>query len=63
MLVRQTRLVHLLPVSLPIGSWLGVEITCRVYKPRRPRESPLFRLVEQHIEERSPGAAGRPLTL
>jgi hypothetical protein len=28
-----------------------VEITCRVYKPRRPRESPLFRLVEQHIEE------------
>jgi hypothetical protein len=28
-----------------------VEISCRVYKPRRPRESPLFRLVEQHIEE------------
>jgi hypothetical protein len=28
-----------------------VEITCRVYKPRRPRESPLFRLVEQHLEE------------
>jgi hypothetical protein len=28
-----------------------VEITCRVYKPRRPRDSPLFRLVEQHIEE------------
>jgi hypothetical protein len=28
-----------------------VEITCRVYKPRRARESPLFRLVEQHIEE------------
>jgi hypothetical protein len=22
-----------------------------VYRPRRPRESPLFRLVEQHIEE------------
>ncbi|HYN05564.1 MAG TPA: transposase zinc-binding domain-containing protein [Vicinamibacteria bacterium] len=28
-----------------------MEITCRVYKPRRPRESPLFRLVEQHLEE------------
>jgi Transposase zinc-binding domain len=28
-----------------------VEISCRVYRPRRPRESPLFRLVERHIEE------------
>jgi hypothetical protein len=28
-----------------------VEICARVYRPRRPRESPLFRLVEQHIEE------------
>jgi haloalkane dehalogenase len=28
-----------------------VGITCRVYKPRRPRESPLFRLVEQHVEQ------------
>jgi hypothetical protein len=28
-----------------------VEIICRVYKPRRPRESPLFRLVEQHLGE------------
>jgi hypothetical protein len=28
-----------------------VEITCRVYRPRRPRESPLFRLVEHHIED------------
>jgi hypothetical protein len=28
-----------------------VEITCRVYKPRQPRESPLYRLVEQHLEE------------
>jgi hypothetical protein len=28
-----------------------VEITCRVYKPRRARESPLFRMVEQHLEE------------
>jgi hypothetical protein len=28
-----------------------VEITCRVYRPRRARESPLFRLVEQHLEE------------
>jgi hypothetical protein len=28
-----------------------VEIGCRVYKPRRPRESPLYRLVERHLEE------------
>jgi hypothetical protein len=28
-----------------------VEICARVYRPRRARESPLFRLVEQHIEE------------
>jgi hypothetical protein len=28
-----------------------VQICPRVYRPRRPRESPLFRLVEQHIEE------------
>ena len=28
-----------------------MEITCRVYRPRRPRESPLFRLVEQHLGE------------
>ncbi len=28
-----------------------MEITCRIYKPRRARESPLFRLVEQHLEE------------
>jgi Transposase zinc-binding domain/Putative transposase len=28
-----------------------VEISCRVYKPRRARESPLFRLVQQHLEE------------
>jgi hypothetical protein len=28
-----------------------VEITCRVYRPRRACESPLFRLVEQHLEE------------
>jgi hypothetical protein len=28
-----------------------VEITCRVYRPRRARESPLFRLVEQHLEK------------
>jgi hypothetical protein len=33
------------------GSWLGVEISCQVYKPRRPRDSPLFRLVKEHIEE------------
>jgi hypothetical protein len=23
-----------------------------MYKPRRPRESPLYRLVERHLEER-----------
>jgi hypothetical protein len=34
----------------PPGFGLGVEISCRVYKPRRPRESPLYRLVEQHLE-------------
>jgi hypothetical protein len=28
-----------------------VEISCRVYKPRRPRDSPLFQLVEGHLEE------------
>jgi hypothetical protein len=28
-----------------------VEISCRIYRPRRARESPLFRLVEQHLEE------------
>ena len=33
------------------GFGLGVEITGRVYKPRPPRESPLFRLVEQHLAE------------
>jgi len=28
-----------------------VEISCRVYKPRRARESPLYRLVEQHLDQ------------
>jgi hypothetical protein len=28
-----------------------VEISCRVYRPRKPRESPLYRLVEGHLEE------------
>ena len=28
-----------------------MEICSRVYRPRRVRESPLFRLVEQHLEE------------
>ena len=28
-----------------------MEITCRVYRPRKPRESPLFQLVERHLEE------------
>jgi hypothetical protein len=28
-----------------------VEITCRVYRPRKPRDSPLFQLVERHPEE------------
>ena len=28
-----------------------MEIGARVYRPRRARECPLFRLVEQHLEE------------
>lgn len=28
-----------------------MEITCRVYQPRTPRESPLFQLVGRHLEE------------
>jgi hypothetical protein len=28
-----------------------LEICTRVYRPRRPKESPLHRLVSQHIEE------------
>ena len=28
-----------------------MEICARVYRPRRARESPLFRLVEQHLED------------
>ncbi len=28
-----------------------MEICARVYRPRRPSDSPLFRLVSQHIEE------------
>ena len=28
-----------------------MEICTRVYRPRRPKESRLYRLVEQHIEE------------
>ena len=28
-----------------------MEISCRTYRPRRPRDSPLFRLVERHLEE------------
>lgn len=28
-----------------------MEICARVYRPRRARESPLFRLVEQHLEK------------
>jgi hypothetical protein len=27
-----------------------VEISCRVYRPRKPRESPLYRLVKGHLE-------------
>jgi hypothetical protein len=30
---------------------LGVEISCRVYRPRKPRESPLFLLVSRHVDE------------
>ena len=28
-----------------------MEISCRVYRPRKPRDSPLFQLVERHLEE------------
>lgn len=35
----------------PTGWSAGVEISCRVYRPRRARESPLFRLVEGHLED------------
>jgi hypothetical protein len=28
-----------------------VEITCRIYRPRRARESPLYKLVDRHLEE------------
>jgi hypothetical protein len=28
-----------------------VEVCARVYRPRRARESPLYRLVETHLEE------------
>jgi hypothetical protein len=28
-----------------------VEISYRVYRPRKPRDSPLFQLVERHLEE------------
>ena len=37
--------------SSPTGLGTAVEICARVYRPRRARESPLFRLVEQHLEE------------
>jgi hypothetical protein len=29
----------------------AVQVCARVYRPRRPRESPLYRLVSQHIDE------------
>jgi len=35
---------------------LGVEISCRVYRPRKPRESPLYQLVERHLEQLLAGA-------
>jgi hypothetical protein len=38
-----------------------VEITCRVYRPRRARDTPLFRLVEQHLEELPLAGAKRRL--
>jgi hypothetical protein len=38
--------VPLLPAR--VREW---QIGCRVYKPRRPRDSPLYRLVERHLEE------------
>jgi hypothetical protein len=39
------------PVPLPPAWNWAWEITCRACRPRRPRESPLFRLFEQYPEE------------
>ncbi len=44
-------MIFLVAGASPPGFGLGVEISCRVYKPRRSRESPLYWLVEQHLEE------------
>ncbi len=48
---RPDRLASLSAGDSPPGFELGVEIACRVYRPRRPRESPLYQLVERHLEE------------
>ena len=37
-------------MPLPPGSGPGVEHGCRVYRPRDPRKTPLFRLLETHYE-------------
>jgi hypothetical protein len=50
--VSAARLAPLDAGASPPRLGLGVEISCRVYEPRRPRESPLYRLVEQHLDER-----------
>jgi hypothetical protein len=39
----------------PPGFGLGVEITCRVYRPRDPRKTPLYGLLES-LYERVKGA-------
>jgi hypothetical protein len=35
-----------MPATLPPGFRLGVEITCRIYKPRDPRKTSLYGLLD-----------------
>jgi hypothetical protein len=60
-LTRRTQADDQVPGSRVMPSILGplVEITCRVYRPWRPRELPLFRLVEQHVEDLLDGVQAR----
>jgi hypothetical protein len=44
--------------SLPPAVGVAWRSCARVYRPRRARESPLFRLVEQHLEEFPMGVPG-----
>ena len=41
----------LVPATLPPAWGWALEISCRVSRPRKPRESPLFQLVCRHLEE------------